>query len=174
MTFRARGAWLLPLVLAVGCLEDPDNDVEIEVEETKISGGIPTTGHPYVGMIIEPQAGNQAQLCTGWVVGRRHAVTAAHCVSNRVGAIRFVEDDGTIQVTDAIAALGFLFSGGSAPTCVKSADVDDDGKVALTDPLNLLNFLFLSAPPPPAPFGTCGADPTPDDLECVEFAPCAQ
>lgn len=102
MTFRKRGVWLLPLVLAFGCLEDPDNDVEIEVEETKISGGIPTTGHPYVGMIIEPQAGNQAQRCTGWVVGRRHAVTAAHCVSNRVGAIRFVEDDGTTHFSDRV------------------------------------------------------------------------
>ena len=77
-------------------------------------------------------------------------------------------------MSDAVVVLGFLFSGGDAPPCSKSADLDDDGAVAITDPLNLLNFLFLSTAPPAAPFGACGVDPTPDDLDCIEFAPCAQ
>jgi hypothetical protein len=35
-----------------------------------------------------------------------------------------------------------------------------------------LGYLFLSEEAPPAPFRSCGFDPTPDDLSCQYFAPC--
>ena len=82
--------------------------------------------------------------------------------------------NGRLDLTDAVAILGFLFSGSEAPPCLESADVDDDGTVGLTDPLGVLNFLFLNGRRPAAPFGACGSDPTPDDLGCAAFAPCAQ
>jgi hypothetical protein len=80
--------------------------------------------------------------------------------------------DGTPQITDAIFLLNFLFLGGSAPPCRKSADTDDTGRVELTDAVYLLNFLFLGGKPPPAPFAACGPDPTADGVRCFEFDGC--
>lgn len=82
-------------------------------------------------------------------------------------------DSGGSDISDAIAILGFLFLGASEPVCRKSADVDDDGLVNITDAIYLLDFLFLGGPPPPAPFGSCGNDPTPDALDCPTHPPCS-
>jgi hypothetical protein len=80
--------------------------------------------------------------------------------------------DGTVNITDAIFILGYLFLGQTTPPCIKAADADDTGVVNVTDPLYLLNGLFLGGPPPPAPFPECGGDPTQDDMTCDEFTRC--
>ncbi|MCZ6793227.1 MAG: dockerin type I domain-containing protein [Planctomycetota bacterium] len=59
-----------------------------------------------------------------------------------------VNQDDTLNVTDAVRILGFLFRGGEAPACPAQADVDADGNVNLTDPIFVLNFLFLGGPRP--------------------------
>jgi 6-phosphogluconolactonase len=68
--------------------------------------------------------------------------------------------DGTLNLTDAIHALNYLFRAGPEPGCLESADGDDNGAINLTDPVLLLNYLFQSGPPlaPPGPDG-CGEDP---------------
>src|SRR5262245_19491488 len=89
-----------------------------------------------------------------------------------------VNVDERLDISDAVTTLGFLFLG-SPPTlpCFDAADSNDDGKVDISDPTRTLGFLFLGSPPPPVPFGPalsdCGDDPTPDDLDCQSFAPCA-
>jgi hypothetical protein len=84
---------------------------------------------------------------------------------------------GTIDLTDGIQILNFLFLGGPAPTCADSGDADDDGAIALTDAVLVFGFLFLGgdSPAPPSPAGTvplaeeCGPDPTDDDpLDCAD------
>ena len=80
--------------------------------------------------------------------------------------------DGTVNITDPIFVLGYLFLGDDAPTCIDAADGDDSGVVNITDPLYILNGLFLGGPLPPAPYPDCGPDPTEDDLTCDEFARC--
>lgn len=80
--------------------------------------------------------------------------------------------DGTLNITDAINVLSYLFLGTEAPTCLKAADVDDDGSAAITDAIYLLNFLFLGGPEPPAPYPGCGADSTSDVLSCDAHPPC--
>lgn len=80
--------------------------------------------------------------------------------------------DGTTDLSDAIATLGFLFLGTAAPGCLDAADVNDSGGVDLSDAVFTLSFLFLGGPSPAAPFGECDTDPTADALDCVHVAPC--
>jgi formylglycine-generating enzyme required for sulfatase activity len=83
--------------------------------------------------------------------------------------------DGTVNISDAITVLGFLFLGSPAALqCEDAADVDDSGALNITDPVYLLGFLFLGGPAPPAPHGKCGPDPTADALDCAAFPPCPQ
>jgi hypothetical protein len=82
--------------------------------------------------------------------------------------------DSSIDVSDAIATLGFLFTGQAAPPCLDSADTNDDGALDISDAITLLSFLFVGgAPIPfPGPLDPCGDDPTADALGCAAFAPC--
>ncbi|MBN1420215.1 MAG: PKD domain-containing protein [Planctomycetes bacterium] len=81
--------------------------------------------------------------------------------------------DSSINIADAVFSLNYQFASGASPTCLKAADANDDGQVNLADPVFLLNFLFVSgSPPPPAPFGSCGVDPTDDGLTCESDAHC--
>lgn len=82
--------------------------------------------------------------------------------------------DGREDITDAIVMLGFTFLGDPAELpCVDAADVDDDGRMGINDALYLLQHKFLGLDAPPAPFSTCGADPTPDSFNCESFTRCA-
>jgi hypothetical protein len=63
---------------------------------------------------------------------------------------------GTVDITDALVALGWLFQGAARPACLAAADADGDGVVNVTDPVYLLGFLFRGGPPPVAPHAGCG------------------
>jgi hypothetical protein len=78
----------------------------------------------------------------------------------------------TIDLSDGISVLNYLFLGGPAPGCLDAADADDGGSLDISDAIYVLDFLFLGGPPPEEPFGACGVDPTPDDLACETFEPC--
>lgn len=84
------------------------------------------------------------------------------------------DNNGGVNIADAIGILGFLFAGGSPPCCPDAADANDDGLIGIADTIYLLDFLFpRPGPPPPAPFPACGADPTLDSLPgCVELVQC--
>ena len=81
--------------------------------------------------------------------------------------------DGSINMTDVISTLNFLFLGGSTPGCLDAADADNNGVVQLTDGIYTLNFLFSGGAQPPAPWPECGEDQLADELGCVEYSPCA-
>ena len=83
-----------------------------------------------------------------------------------------VDGDATVNISDVIALLGFLFSGSFDLACEDRGDVDDNGEVNLTDAISLLGYLFLEGIPPAAPFPECGADPTDDPLACVPAGTC--
>ncbi|MBI4604077.1 MAG: lamin tail domain-containing protein [Planctomycetes bacterium] len=95
------------------------------------------------------------------------AATLPGGFSYGAGAFRRGEVDGAegINLTDAVAVLGFLFQGRSIG-CEDAADIDDSGAVNLTDAVVLLLHLFQGGAAPPEPFDQAGADPTPDDLGC--------
>jgi hypothetical protein len=79
---------------------------------------------------------------------------------------------GGLDLSDAVFVLLHLFKSGRTPACLKSADADGSGVLNVTDPLYILNFLFKGGPLPPAPYPSCGADPTEDELTCETYAPC--
>ena len=83
-----------------------------------------------------------------------------------------VNDDGNVNIADAISILSYLFAGAEPPSCVKSADTNDDSQVNIADAIFVLGYLFGGGPDPAAPFGECGTDPTEDALTCDSFPPC--
>jgi hypothetical protein len=74
-----------------------------------------------------------------------------------------------VNITDAVRVLNVLFLGIGVLPCLDAADADDSGSVDITDAVRILNVLFLGLGTIPAPgAGTCGVDPTEDDLlPCV-------
>jgi hypothetical protein len=81
-------------------------------------------------------------------------------------------DNGAVDISDAVFTLNFLFTGGPVPHCMDSADSNDDGRRDISDPVFTLTFLFLGGLAIPSPAGVCGDDPTPDALGCIEFNSC--
>ena len=81
--------------------------------------------------------------------------------------------DGTVNLADGVATLGFLFAGDQAPPCLDAADIDDSGELDIADSIGTFNWLFAGgeAPAPPG-FQQCGVDPTDDDLGCANPPDC--
>ena len=82
------------------------------------------------------------------------------------------DSNGTIELTDGIRILGFLFQGLASPTCMDAADSDDNGALELTDAVRIFGWLFSGGPPPLPPTPDtggpedCDVDPTDDGLGC--------
>lgn len=83
-----------------------------------------------------------------------------------------VNADGSLDISDAVSVLGFLFLGASPPSCIDAADVNDDATIDISDGVSILLHLFLGGIEPPVPFRDCGVDPTEDDLNCECYPPC--
>ena len=89
------------------------------------------------------------------------------------------DNNGVLQLTDAVRILNFLFLGTGKIDCKDAADADNNGKLQLTDAVRVLNVLFLgqgSIPDPGPPFAgvACGPDPgaEADHLGCDSYPPC--
>ena len=63
-----------------------------------------------------------------------------------------VNDDAVIDISDAVALLGFLFSGDAEPAVIEAADINADATLDISDSIYLLAYLFGGGPPPPPPF----------------------
>ena len=81
-------------------------------------------------------------------------------------------DDGSIDITDGVFTLNWLFAGGSEPGCLAAADANDNSSVDLSDAIYILGFLFMGGRPPAMPFPDCGGDPTEDGLGCARSTQC--
>lgn len=82
-----------------------------------------------------------------------------------------VNTDGIVDIADPVVTLTYLFQGG-VRYCADAMDTNDDGAIDLSDPIGLFGFLYSAGPPPGAPFGQCGEDPTADSLDCDSHSPC--
>jgi hypothetical protein len=80
--------------------------------------------------------------------------------------------DGSTDLGDPVFILNWQFRGGATPDCLDAADVNDDGMTDISDAIWSLSYQFLGGPPPPAPFPSCGPDPTPDTLGCASYPHC--
>ncbi len=80
--------------------------------------------------------------------------------------------DRTLDITDAIFSLNYLFLAGAAPGCLYAADTNDDGANDITDPIHTLWYIFAGGPVPPFPLTLCGDDYTKDQLACISYPDC--
>lgn len=84
-------------------------------------------------------------------------------------------DDARVDISDAIAALGFLFLDAREPGCLDAADSNDDDRVDISDVIFILDDLFGpysgTRIPAPGPFA-CGLDPTAEELGCSTARTC--
>ncbi len=75
--------------------------------------------------------------------------------------------DGSVDLSDPVAILLYLFGGNIAPNCPDALDADDRGQIDLGDAIYVLQYAFAGGPPPPPPFPEVGPDPTEEDgLSC--------
>ena len=82
--------------------------------------------------------------------------------------------DGSINLTDGVIPLLYLFSGGAEPTCMDAADTNDTGAIEITDAIIVFSWLFSGGDAPASPSPTspgylttdCGEDATDDGLGC--------
>jgi hypothetical protein len=81
-----------------------------------------------------------------------------------------VNENGKVDVGDAIYILNYLFQGGEKPGCLDAADINDDGEVNISDPTYLLRYLQGRIPIIPEPFPRPGLDLTLDNLGCERYA----
>ncbi len=109
------------------------------------------------------------------------AFVAIHTTENdltRTGAIRgnwqrvpsapFLRGDcdanGSINLTDAIFLLNYLFRNGATPPCRAACDVSASGRIDISSAIRVLLHSFDAAQPPEAPWPSCDLG-APEDLE---------
>ena len=83
-----------------------------------------------------------------------------------------LNDDGTVNIADPIALLGYLFGTDEVPACQDAADGNDDGDINIADAIAILGHLFGGTGELPAPFPDCGADGAADALPPCVFSNC--
>ena len=79
---------------------------------------------------------------------------------------------GSVDISDAIAGLNFLFLGDDAPPCSDAADSNGDQEVDISDSVALLNFLFVGGQLIPSPGTETCSDSPPSALECASYDRC--
>lgn len=79
--------------------------------------------------------------------------------------------DGSVDLSDAIATLAYLFDMTSPlPSCLDACDTNDDGLPSIADGVHLLSAIFGGGATIPSPV-QCGPDPTLDTVNCGD-SPC--
>ena len=66
-------------------------------------------------------------------------------------------DDGHVNVADAVWIINKLFFSGSDSPCAEAVDVNGDKSTSLADVQYLLSRQFMNRLPPPPPFPDCDA-----------------
>ncbi|HIO65151.1 MAG TPA: HYR domain-containing protein [Planctomycetes bacterium] len=96
-------------------------------------------------------------------------VTVEECFSDFIRGD--ANDDGAIDISDAIVIIGYIFLG-TPSDCHDALDCNDSGNIDISDAIFHFNTLFQGGPPPPPPFDVCGLDPTEDPLVCELYQHC--
>jgi len=73
--------------------------------------------------------------------------------------------DGVVDISDAVCMLSWLFTDGAAPGCIAAVNTNGDGAVDLSDAVWLLAYLFVGGPAPFEPHLACAPGSLPSDGE---------
>jgi hypothetical protein len=57
-------------------------------------------------------------------------------------------NDGKVNVGDAVFVINYVFKSGTAPVCKQAADANADGKINVGDAVFLINYVFKSGTAP--------------------------
>jgi hypothetical protein len=57
-------------------------------------------------------------------------------------------DDGVVNVGDAVYVINYVFKGGPTPPCLQQADANGDGVVNVGDAVYVINYVFKGGPAP--------------------------
>lgn len=79
--------------------------------------------------------------------------------------------DESVDISDVIAVLGYVFANGVAPPCREAADANNDEGIDIADGVYLLTYLFNAGPAPAAPYPLPGIDGDSDPLPCLGWEP---
>ncbi len=145
------GSTRSPVVLTtggkVGMLGRQFPEMEVQVDEKDP----PDTNHIYkVHLVARPKAVSPAPFRRGDSNG-----------------------DATIDLSDAVHVLFWLFASGGEPGCLEAANVNGNEQIDLSDVVYLLTYLFLSGQEPPEPGpSTCGQATKPL-LGCRSYKSCS-
>ena len=80
--------------------------------------------------------------------------------------------DGTVDISDAIFTLGWLYLGSQVPSCLEAADTNGDGQHDLSDAVRLILFLFQGEVEPPWPGPSACAVPEQAFFGCASYSRC--
>ncbi len=106
-----------------------------------------------------------AALVTGLFVGASEAQAQQPFIRGDCNA------DASVQISDPVTLLDFLFSPGFTLVCDAACDANADGDVDIADAIYMLGYLFVPGSPViPAPFPECGTDLP--SSSCDSFPPC--
>ena len=64
--------------------------------------------------------------------------------------------DRSIDISDAIRNLFYLYGGEPEVGCLEACDTNRDGANDVSDTIFILSYLFTDGQAPPAPFPACG------------------
>ncbi|MDE0959791.1 MAG: HYR domain-containing protein [Planctomycetota bacterium] len=142
-------------------IEAIDNCSDVIINTSLPSGAEFSVGVTEVLVTATDAAGNTTT--------NTFTVTVEECTSDFVRGD--ANDDGTVDITDAVVTIGYIFQGLQF-TCLDALDDNDDGVVDISDAIYHFGVLFTGGPPPPPPFDQCGVDPTEDSLICELYQNC--
>ncbi len=120
---------------------------------------------------VDAPAGNYALRFGSPCIGTGFDGEDMGAVPFELGSGVFVRGDadgsGTVELTDVIVGLSFLFRGGAGPEqCRDMLDSNDDGTADVSDAIYTLRWLYAGGPIIPPPFPNVGEDPTEDEHTC--------
>jgi len=145
---------------------------DFEVENYRLRAGSPAIDAGTSEGILDRDFDGKARLCGSRVdLG---PFEFGDCAPKRFRR-GDVDGSGSLELTDAVEILGYLFQGTANPACLDAADTNDDGQINVADAIHELTYLFLGGPALPAPGDACGVDPTVDTIPCsLEGTACAE
>jgi hypothetical protein len=77
--------------------------------------------------------------------------TTDQTVNIKIYSCGDANDDGDINVADAVYIIAYVFSGGPGPVPLAAGDANGDGEVNVADGVFLINYVFNQGPSPECP-----------------------
>ncbi len=92
----------------------------------------------------QPATGTGTSTTYGLSQGFWSSVSPGSCCDKPGDA----NNDGTVNVGDAVYIIGYIFRGGPVPPCTEEGDANGDGKINIGDAVYIVSYVFRGGLPP--------------------------